>query len=275
MSAAVADSTAPSIDGNNAIYPSSYHRGMNQDGRPAETSLSSSNNTGPYLNSSSSPRLKSSSVGTVRTFGSAARKPTASRHYLHPINTSEQPVSSLSSPSKRPIHHQHHLLSPSSSVYNVDADLSTHSVPSLQHNRDFFGAVYHLVDRLLPSHARRRFEPSNQLKFILNCCLWYVASSLTNNTGKQILNVFRFPVTLTFIQFGLVAVCCWTAARLFGATHIRAPTVDIARTIVPLAVFLIVGHVFSSIAISRIPVSMVHTIKVIHTYSLACYFLFF
>ncbi|KAI8335060.1 triose-phosphate transporter family-domain-containing protein [Chlamydoabsidia padenii] len=91
--------------------------------------------------------------------------------------------------------------------------------------------------------------------------MWYIASSLTNNTGKQILNVFRFPVTLTFIQFGLVAVCCWMAARLFGATHIRRPTMDITRTIVPLAVFLIVGHVFSSIAISRIPVSMVHTIK--------------
>lgn len=93
--------------------------------------------------------------------------------------------------------------------------------------------------------------------------MWYVASSLTNNTGKQILNVFRYPVTLTFLQFGLVAVCCFTAARLFGATHIRPPTSDITRTIVPLAVFLIVGHVFSSIAISRIPVSMVHTIKVI------------
>ncbi|CAO3588694.1 unnamed protein product [Absidia cylindrospora] len=91
--------------------------------------------------------------------------------------------------------------------------------------------------------------------------MWYVASSLTNNTGKQILNVFRYPVTLTFIQFGLVALCCFTAARVFGATHIRPPTLDITRTIVPLAVFLIVGHVFSSIAISRIPVSMVHTIK--------------
>ncbi|KAI8077731.1 triose-phosphate transporter family-domain-containing protein [Halteromyces radiatus] len=91
--------------------------------------------------------------------------------------------------------------------------------------------------------------------------MWYVASSMTNNTGKQILNVFRFPVTLTFIQFGLVALCCFTAARLFGATHIRKPTTDITRTIVPLAVFLIVGHVFSSIAISRIPVSLVHTIK--------------
>ncbi|KAI8072338.1 triose-phosphate transporter family-domain-containing protein [Gongronella butleri] len=91
--------------------------------------------------------------------------------------------------------------------------------------------------------------------------MWYIASSMTNNTGKQILNAFRFPVTLTFVQFGLVALCCFVTARVFGATHIRQPTIDIARTIVPLAVFLIVGHVFSSIAISRIPVSLVHTIK--------------
>ncbi|KAI9302509.1 triose-phosphate transporter family-domain-containing protein [Cunninghamella echinulata] len=91
--------------------------------------------------------------------------------------------------------------------------------------------------------------------------MWYVASSLTNNTGKQILNAFRYPVTLTFVQFGLVAICCFAAAKLFGATHIRRPTSDITKTIVPLAIFLIVGHVFSSVAISRIPVSLVHTIK--------------
>jgi hypothetical protein len=218
---------------------------------------------------SNSPRMKSA-VGTVRTFGSSARIPSTSRHHhqyhllqqqqqkqqqeeLPPVSTStiQQPTS------RRSLHH--FLSSPFSKHSTADInDLSTNRhLPSLQHTNDFFGTLFSLS-----STRVRHFEPSNQLKFILNCCMWYVASSLTNNTGKQILNVFRYPVTLTFLQFGLVAVCCFTAARLFGATHIRPPTFDITRTIVPLAVFLIVGHVFSSIAISRIPVSMVHTIKV-------------
>ncbi|ORX48783.1 TPT-domain-containing protein [Hesseltinella vesiculosa] len=140
-------------------------------------------------------------------------------------------------------------------------DLATNQAPSLQHHYDFFGFVFHRLAGIFPFVSRFHLEPSNQLKFILNCCMWYVASSMTNNTGKQILNAFRFPVTLTFVQFGLVACCCFLSARVFNATHIRRPTLDIARTIVPLAIFLIVGHVFSSIAISRIPVSLVHTIK--------------
>ncbi|ORZ02716.1 triose-phosphate transporter family-domain-containing protein [Syncephalastrum racemosum] len=107
----------------------------------------------------------------------------------------------------------------------------------------------------------QHYTMSDNAKFVCNCCAWYISSSLTNNTGKQILNVFRFPVTLTFIQFGLVALWCYATARLMQVTQIRKPTREIAKTIVPLAIFLIVGHVFSSIAISRVPVSLVHTIK--------------
>lgn len=92
--------------------------------------------------------------------------------------------------------------------------------------------------------------------------MWYLSSSLTNNTGKQILNVFKFPVTLTFVQFGLVAMWCYLVAAIFHVTTIRTPTQKIISTMTPLAAFLIVGHVFSSIAISRVPVSLVHTIKV-------------
>lgn len=108
----------------------------------------------------------------------------------------------------------------------------------------------------------RHYTMSDNAKFVCNCCAWYISSSLTNNTGKQILNVFRFPVTLTFVQFGLVALWCYATARALQVTQIRQPTREIAKTIVPLAIFLIVGHVFSSIAISRVPVSLVHTIKV-------------
>lgn len=138
--------------------------------------------------------------------------------------------------------------------HDLESDLSTRHVDSTQAN-----PLQNLVNLVLP----HQFSLSDNLKFILNCCMWYSSSSLTNNTGKQILNVFRYPVTLTFVQFGLVALFCYMAAVLFKITDIRRPTHRIASTMSPLAGFLIVGHVFSSIAISRVPVSLVHTIKVI------------
>ncbi|CDS10051.1 hypothetical protein LRAMOSA02728 [Lichtheimia ramosa] len=136
--------------------------------------------------------------------------------------------------------------------HDLESDLSTRHVDSTQAN-----PLQNLVNLVLP----HQFSLSDNLKFILNCCMWYSSSSLTNNTGKQILNVFRYPVTLTFVQFGLVALFCYMAAVLFKITDIRRPTHRIASTMSPLAGFLIVGHVFSSIAISRVPVSLVHTIK--------------
>jgi hypothetical protein len=109
------------------------------------------------------------------------------------------------------------------------------------------------------------FTISDNMKFILNCCMWYMSSSLSNNIGKSIMNSFRFPVTLTYVQFGLVALWCYLISAVFKTTQIRKPSQVIIKTITPLAIFLIVGHVFSSIAISKVPVSLVHTIKVIHS----------
>lgn len=49
--------------------------------------------------------------------------------------------------------------------------------------------------------------------------------------------------------------------NVFKSKGIKRPTKAIAQTIVPLSSFMIFGHIFSSISISRIPVSLVHTIK--------------
>ncbi|KAI7852361.1 triose-phosphate transporter family-domain-containing protein [Circinella umbellata] len=148
------------------------------------------------------------------------------------------------------------VFSTSNNSQDVQADLSTHHIDSTARNMN---PIQNLMNYVMPNNTH--FAVSDNLKFILNCCMWYMSSSLTNNMGKQILNMFRFPVTLTFIQFGLVAMWCYGVATLFGVTQIRSPTRRIAETMAPLAVFLIVGHVFSSIAISRVPVSLVHTIK--------------
>ena len=101
-----------------------------------------------------------------------------------------------------------------------------------------------------------------------------MASAVSNNTAKQILNVFDYPVTLTYVQFGFVWSWCLILAlvqlvrsnssfALFGAKRgIRLPTIAILSKTLPLSLFQITTHVFGSLATSEIPVSVVHTVKV-------------
>ncbi|KAF9563915.1 TPT-domain-containing protein [Agrocybe pediades] len=103
---------------------------------------------------------------------------------------------------------------------------------------------------------------SSNFLFILLCGLWYSTSALSSNTGKAILNQFRYPVTLTFVQFGFVAFYCLLfMSPLVRFTKLRMPTKAIIKSTLPMGLFQVGGHIFSSIAISRIPVSTVHTIK--------------
>ncbi|KNZ55463.1 uncharacterized protein VP01_2670g4 [Puccinia sorghi] len=110
------------------------------------------------------------------------------------------------------------------------------------------------------------------LPFILLCSLWYFSSALSSNTGKAILTRFPFPVTLTIIQFIFGAL--WSALCLILRNHnhpttkkqhvplgIRIPNQSTLRATCIMSLFSIAGHVFSSMAISRVPVSTVHTIK--------------
>jgi solute carrier family 35 protein E1 len=103
--------------------------------------------------------------------------------------------------------------------------------------------------------------------------LWYTSSALTNTSSKSILNAFDKPATLTVIQFAFVSSLCiisaWLASvfpvlrtRITALKYpIRKPTKQVIRTTLPLAVFQIGGHLLSSTATAKIPVSLVHTIK--------------
>ncbi|KAF1990618.1 TPT-domain-containing protein [Aulographum hederae CBS 113979] len=110
-------------------------------------------------------------------------------------------------------------------------------------------------------------------KLILLCGVWYATSIMSNTSSKAILTAFPKPVTLTLIQFGFVSSWClflaWLA-RIFPAVRtalpvlkngIRKPNKDLIMTTLPLTAFQIGGHILSSDATSRIPVSLVHTIK--------------
>ncbi|MCJ1307030.1 suppressor of loss of ypt1 [Agyrium rufum] len=110
-------------------------------------------------------------------------------------------------------------------------------------------------------------------RLVILCLIWYFSSALTNTSSKSILNAFPQPITLTLIQFAFVAFWCLLFAQLaktFPAVRqaipalkngIRRPSREVIRTTLPLALFQLFGHIFSSTATSKIPVSLVHTIK--------------
>ncbi|KAI7905537.1 triose-phosphate transporter family-domain-containing protein [Cokeromyces recurvatus] len=122
--------------------------------------------------------------------------------------------------------------------------------------------INNLINSSHSYHPQHRVSLSDNSKFLICCFMWYFTSSLSSNTGKQIMNQFKYPVTLTFIQFLLVACWCAIVESIFkSSTGIKNPTKAIITTMAPLSLFMTVGHIFSSISISRIPVSLVHTIK--------------
>jgi len=100
-----------------------------------------------------------------------------------------------------------------------------------------------------------------------------MSSALTNTSSKSILTAFPKPITLTIIQFAFVSGWCVifaSLARMFPRLQrlvpalkngIRYPSRDVIATTLPLALFQIGGHILSSYATEKIPVSLVHTIK--------------
>ncbi|KAL1958339.1 hypothetical protein VTO42DRAFT_4656 [Malbranchea cinnamomea] len=110
-------------------------------------------------------------------------------------------------------------------------------------------------------------------KLIALCLIWYTTSALTNTSSKSILNALPMPITLTFAQFGFVSFWCLLLAHLASVfpalktavpalkNGIRSPSVRVVSTALPLAFFSLGGHILSSMATSKIPVSLVHTIK--------------
>ncbi|KAF5377766.1 hypothetical protein D9757_008084 [Collybiopsis confluens] len=144
------------------------------------------------------------------------------------------------------------------------------------------------ISRLLlfssQQHSRARPLTTNplasitsNLTFILLCSLWYTTSAVSSNTGKAIMTQFRYPITLTFVQFGFVAgYCLLLMSPLMRFARLRSPTRLILRDTLPMGFFQVGGHVFSSMAISRIPVSTVHTIKALSPlFTVAAYALLF
>lgn len=100
-----------------------------------------------------------------------------------------------------------------------------------------------------------------------------MCSIFSNASSKSILVAFRWPITLTIIQFAYVCSWCIVSSWLAhtfpviqtivpALKHkIRRPTRELIITTLPLTAFQIGGHIMNSDAMARIPVSLVHTIK--------------
>ncbi|KAF5355289.1 hypothetical protein D9758_006104 [Tetrapyrgos nigripes] len=147
----------------------------------------------------------------------------------------------------------------------------------------FFNRAYAQTARNIARYQRLHSRPSNPLtqepSFMStsNFSLWYASSALSSNTGKSILTQFRYPITLTFVQFGFVAFYCLLfMSPVVRFSRLRSPTKAIVQSTLPMGMFQVGGHVFSSMAISRIPVSTVHTIKALSPlFTVAAYALLF
>ncbi|KAJ4369982.1 hypothetical protein N0V83_005746 [Neocucurbitaria cava] len=110
-------------------------------------------------------------------------------------------------------------------------------------------------------------------RLIMLCGVWYMTSIFTNMSSKAILTALPRPVTLTTVQFAFVSGWCLLLATLarkyprlkqtmpFLKYGIRSPSKELIMATLPLTCFQIGGHILSADATSRIPVSLVHTIK--------------
>jgi solute carrier family 35, member E1 len=96
---------------------------------------------------------------------------------------------------------------------------------------------------------------------------------MSSTSSKVVLESLPKPVTLTIIQFAFVSGWCLFLSYLSSTfpvikkiipalkNGIKYPNRDVIITTLPLTAFMISGHILSSDAISRIDVSLVHTIK--------------
>ncbi|KAL4398842.1 phosphoenolpyruvate transmembrane transporter [Malassezia pachydermatis] len=127
------------------------------------------------------------------------------------------------------------------------------------------------------------------------CLLWYTSSALSSNTSKSLLSrrkvvgedtklppLFPYPVTLTLVQFIFVNVFCYVGTRrhILGDWVLAKRLVPITwqqiREIVQISLFNVLGHALSSIAVSHVEVSLVHTIKALSPlFTVLSYALFF
>lgn len=233
--------------------------------------------TGMRRNSSSSPRR-------------AGSQPSAPPPPFMPYQSASN-AQSLRAIGESSLYKDHADATLSGFIGQLSEKLQNHLLSSTQSSSSTANSESTLV-KLIPT--------ASMLKFGGLCILWYCSSAVSNNTGKDILARFRYPVTLTLIQFGIVSFYCvlYCAARehlssrsphqrrlshvlshpympgttwwkeVLAACGVKRASKTALHGTLVMSFFQISGHVFSSMATARMPVSTVHTIKVRQCFAL-------
>ena len=105
------------------------------------------------------------------------------------------------------------------------------------------------------------------IQFAIFIILWYGLSVSTVSISKIIMIEYGYALTLTLVQFGFSSVFSIIVCYLFPVEKLIFPNRQIILSTLPLGIFQILGQVFASSALSYIPVSFSHTIKVFSIHS--------
>ena len=108
----------------------------------------------------------------------------------------------------------------------------------------------------------RKYVSREALKIICLCVAWYSFSSANNVIGKQIFNVFPYPMTLCMAQ--LLALNAFLGPSLALLNVEPAPYISrrfYIRRMTPLALGKLFASLSSQLSILKVPVSYAHTGK--------------
>jgi drug/metabolite transporter (DMT)-like permease len=100
-------------------------------------------------------------------------------------------------------------------------------------------------------------------RLLLCCAGWYACSSVTSTLNKAILNEFPRPVTVTLVSFLLTVVVGLAFGAALPFAQPQRPTARLVRILLPYSACRVASHSAASLALSLMPVSLMHTVKAI------------
>lgn len=142
-------------------------------------------------------------------------------------------------------------------------------------------------------------------KLVFLCAVWYFTSVISSSTTKEILRDFKYPVSLTEIQFIMNGLLCLSLLFIiklskslftynlqksfptgtfppqliesnYSLLHdFLKPSFLVLKTTIPMGMFQFVGQITSHNSTSIIPVSLVHTIKALSPLTTVLIYRFF
>jgi len=107
-----------------------------------------------------------------------------------------------------------------------------------------------------------RSEFRDGLRIIFICICWYVVSSSNGVLGKTILSQFPFPMTMTMVQLGSIALWSPPLLKVLGVRGYESSNWSYHwKMLFPLAFAKFLSSVLAHVSIWKVPVSYAHTVK--------------